>query len=64
MEVSIEETTKRALAVEAALTQLVIALVGEQKLKAAVGLDMLRMLSLSSIVRPKPWHRPLKTLSN
>ncbi|MCA0000969.1 MULTISPECIES: hypothetical protein [unclassified Mesorhizobium] len=48
MEISIDETTKRSLAVEGALLQLVVALVSDEKLKAGVGLDILRMLSLSS----------------
>ena len=48
MEISIDETTKRALAVEGALAALVVALVGEGAVKASVALDAMRMLSLSS----------------
>jgi hypothetical protein len=48
MQISIDETTKRALACEAAVQHLIGYLVTHDAIPASVGLDVLRLLSRSS----------------
>jgi hypothetical protein len=62
-EVTLDETTKRAIAIEAALVTLIMELVSEGRLEPPAGLKIFQLLALSSPASADLLREPIEVLS-